>query len=792
MGAGGLSDAPGAPDQRRSPMDLLTEPAYSEFLKPEFKHANYASSVLQNPNVSAVDEIKTLQLAIGQLEVAIREEVTQKQDNLLAHARRLQASDRSLQRVQHSMDALKLTVKRLKDDINDPFQQMQQRGMQLTNLHVAINSLHVVNHRLKLTSKLRQLMGRDQAQGPMDPMDLAKAARIIRDMDVAASEGDLKGVDVIDRDVEFVESSRAAVTHAARALLRSGLESLSQADVSSALQVFFNFGTLRQIVLDVVTSYGEDVDKAVRAAMDVRQLSGLSSASTGALRGLTGPGTAGKVAEALWKALDEAMRRMHDAAIAIWHLQRVISKKRDPLTLIAFSTVMEEESAESLLDIFWTAAAESLARAAQQANSRRGPVRDSLVHEFPRLSSLLQAMFERVSQVSDAPMTPPAAQAQHRTALLLSVASFQDAFLAASLARVQDAVNTLYPASTRALPSFADVQKCISTLHEEIKGASASHALCALVAIAAGKGLALMAARVHLLAASGQELRSVAGAASPAQLRNIALCSQLNEVHRSFILLLPRLPAGVGEMLHEPLEHVQSQAAEAVLPIFRAASEALEGCILQMHDSDWAAAASAPVMRTSAYMQKLAAQLRLLRTDYLSKFSPPPSPNMTTFSALLVQRLASRTLALFVRHAALVRPISKQGALQLAKDMAELEQEMRQHVYPPDLLGEPYDLLRSFRSLLFMETDAIASSNVLNTLPTTTLLFHLFSRLPDAAKSPHQRTNVSARQYSQWMDSHSQTEILNSIGTAIDAAREAQDGTKHRNVFQLMESLRRR
>ena len=33
------------------------------------------------------------------------------------------------------------------------------------------------------------------------------------------------------------------------------------------------------------------------------------------------------------------------------------------------------------------------------------------------------------------------------------------------------------------------------------------------------------------------------GACTSAQLRNITLCSQLNEVHRSLMNLLPRLPA---------------------------------------------------------------------------------------------------------------------------------------------------------------------------------------------------------------------------------------------------------
>lgn len=38
-------------------------------------------------------------------------------------------------------------------------------------------------------------------------------------------------------------------------------------------------------------------------------------------------------------------------------------------------------------------------------------------------------------------------------------------------------------------------------------------------------------------------MRQMGGACTSAQLRNITLCSQLNEVHRSLVSLLPRLPS---------------------------------------------------------------------------------------------------------------------------------------------------------------------------------------------------------------------------------------------------------
>lgn len=76
-------------------------------------------------------------------------------------------------------------------------------------------------------------------------------------------------------------------------------------------------------------------------------------------------------------------------------------------------------------------------------------------------------------------------------------------------------------------------------------------------------------------------------------------------------------------------------------------------------------------------------------------------------------RLASRILRFFVRHVALVRPLSEAGKLRLARDMGELEFAVGQHLMPVQALGEAYRALRALRPLLFAETEAVPSSSFL-------------------------------------------------------------------------------
>ena len=56
---------------------------------------------------------------------------------------------------------------------------------------------------------------------------------------------------------------------------------------------------------------------------------------------------------------------------------------------------------------------------------------------------------------------PPAASPEQQEALLEAAAPFQNAYLAASLHRMSDAVSAAFPGGNRALPTAADLQKCI-------------------------------------------------------------------------------------------------------------------------------------------------------------------------------------------------------------------------------------------------------------------------------------------------------------------------------------------
>ena len=108
----------------------------------------------------------------------------------------------------------------------------------------------------------------------------------------------------------------------------------------------------------------------------------------------------------------------------------------------------------------------------------------------------------------------------------------------------------------------------------------------------------------------------------------------------------------------------------------------------------------------------------------------------------------------------------------MVQDAAELEQMLRQHVTPPDLLRAAHPAFRAFRALLFAPTnDAMPPAGAAAAVPAVTALSHCFSRLPRDVAAPHERPGVSAKQFSQWMDQRGEEEVMQAVGDALRGAR---------------------
>ncbi|MEW5299136.1 MAG: hypothetical protein WDW36_002180 [Sanguina aurantia] len=801
---------------------VLEDQKFVAFNVNGFDVAAFTSQVLAGSHITAQAQSEQLREGVIRLERELCSEVKSRNKELLHNVRRMLDTQSSLQDVVGSVESLQQAVRRIRAEVVGPYEQIKSRSTQLRNLHATIELLRHVIHHLKLTHKLRQQMA-----APAGSLDLAKAAKLLSDIRSVETEVDLSGVQVVAAEREFIAAASKSVRQLAEAALLEGMESLSQAKVGSALQVFFNLDELQLSVTSLMSKYLSDLERSVRAAVDSKQLSaaaaaaagsssaaptqqGHSSGGPGGARGLStpSPGASAAWQEKLWSGLREVSEQVLVATTAVWHLQRVVSRKKDPLTHVCFLDVLVPPDQPLLAPRFWSDVVRVLQEALATASkpSKGGFVRDMLTVGYPRLAALLEAMFERLSTETTMKGVPPAVVPAQLQQLLAATSPFQNAYLAACLSRMSEAVVAAFPGQSRSLPSPADVQKCIAVMHEELKVAGSHPQLAAMIASTTGKALKVLADKAEFMAATGSELRAIGSTVNAAQARNIALCSQLQEVHRSLCSLLPRLPATAAPALATSLDMLHNTAVQVISPLFKAAMELIEERLMHVHSASRAAAvavsggssdqaqgrAGGSVMQTSSYIGEVSAFIALFRSEYLSRFVPPPSPNVPSCVSSLAERMACRILLFWVRHAALLRPLTQDGKLQLAKDLAELQLAVGTHLSPLDRLGSPSHVVKAFRALLFVDTPAILGSPLLQDLPPAIALHHLFSRLPPSVKAPHERSGLSPSQFSLWLDTHSSADALRSVSGAIECAEGAtvrQAGGQGAEVLDVMRVL---
>jgi hypothetical protein len=73
------------------------------------------------------------------------------------------------------------------------------------------------------------------------------------------------------------------------------------------------------------------------------------------------------------RARAQALEALHAAAVAVWHLQRALAKKRDPLSHVAFADALAAAGAPPPLERFWCASPDRVGAAAMTGRWWRPP-----------------------------------------------------------------------------------------------------------------------------------------------------------------------------------------------------------------------------------------------------------------------------------------------------------------------------------------------------------------------------------------------------------------------------------
>ncbi|XP_037098459.1 conserved oligomeric Golgi complex subunit 5 isoform X1 [Syngnathus acus] len=801
----------------------LKDEFYADFLSGDFDVKVYAAQAIHHGVIA--EQLAKLAQGISQLDKELHSQVVARHEDLLAQATGIESLEGVLQMMQTRISALQAAVDRIRTKIVDPYNKIVARITQLSRLQVACDLLRRIIRILHLSKRLQvQLQGGSR--------EITKAAHSLNELDYLSQGVDLSGIEVIENDLVLISRARLEVENQAKRLLDQGTEIQNPTQVGTALQVFYNLGSLRETISSVVGAYQTSIRDSIISALDIKGLTQPSNPRGAPGRAvLPTPGSTAAFRAALWTNLEKLMDQICAACKQVQHLQKVLMKKRDPVTHKCFIDEIIKDGEPDILHTFWTDVTTKLREEFHKATQASSFLKQAFEGEYPKLLRLYNELWRRLQQYSaslhsslinsggmDTTLEPETDSldlfSQRKQdynperALKDSLQPYEAAYLSKSLSRLFDPINLVFPMGGRNPPSNDELESIIKTISSELNVASMDSDLSLAVAKNAAKTVQLFCVKSEQLLCTQSDASQVIGPLSEGQRRNTAVVNSLYRLQQA----VAKIISGLGSCLTAPvealslsLEEVLALMSNAVQPLLQSVSDSIEAIIITLHHEDFSGklpSPDKPDVVCSLYMKELQGFISRVMTDYFRHFE------CTDFIYESTESIAQRAIELFVRHASLLRPLGEGGKMRLAADFAQMEMAVAPLCRRVSDLGKPYRVLRSFRPLLFQTSNLIVKSPAVGDLiPYSTVLHFLFARAPSELKSPYQKILVDVRLspqraewsvtcYSQWMDDHpSERDRLTLIRGTLEAyvlSVRARQGKEFAPIYPIMLQLLQR
>ncbi|XP_078536437.1 conserved oligomeric Golgi complex subunit 5 [Lissotriton helveticus] len=770
-------------------LEMLQDDCYADFLKEDFDVKTYTSQSIHQAVIA--EQLAKLAQGISQLDKELHLQVVARHEDLLAQATGIESLEGVLQMMQTRIGALQSTVDRIRAKIVDPYNKIVSRTAQLARLQAACDLLRRIIRILYLSKRLQgQLQGGSR--------EITKAAQSLNELDYLSQGIDLSGIEVIENDLLFIARARLEVENQAKRLLEQGVETQNPTQVGTALQVFYNLGSLKDTVNNVVDGYCATLEENISSALDIKILTQPLQTRGGPGRAaMPTPGNSAAFRAALWTNMEKLMDQICAACVQVQHLQKVLIKKRDPVTHVCFIDEIAKEGQSDILSGFWNAVTEILSSHFQKATQASTFLKQAFEGEYPKLLRLYNDLWKRLQQYSQnnpgsfaasgsAELLSELQQMEDDTrdifmlkkhdydpekALKDSLQAYEAAYLSKSLSRLFDPINLVFPPGGRNPPSTDELDSIIKTITSELNVAAVDPNLSLAVSKNIAKTIQLYGVKSEQLLSTQGDASQVIGPLTDGQRRNVAVVNSLYRLHQSVLKVVSSqssFPAVAEQTISAALKVIHLLMGSAVQPLLNSVADSVEAIIITMHQEDFSGQLSnsgRPDVPCSLYMKELQGFIARVMSDYFRHFE------CFDFVYDNTEAIAQRAIEVFIRNASLLRPLGEGGKMRLAADFAQMELAVAPLCRRVSDLGKPYRLLRSFRPLLFQTNEHIASSPAIgDIIPYSTILQFLFTRAPPELKSPYQRAEWSFARYSQWLDDHpSEKDRLILIRGALEA-----------------------
>jgi len=597
------------------------------FMSQSFDVQSYTTTVIQSTNIT--NRLAELEQGINVLDIELQTQITKRHGDLLAQATGIESLEGVLTMMQSRIISIQSAVNRIRTKVGEPYKKIQARTSQLERLQSTCDVLRRIIRLQRISKRLKI-----QLQGGIK--DITKSAQSIRELEHLSQGIDLHGIYIFDENQKFFSQAKKEVQIKSVQLLRQALRSQNQTQTGTALQAFYNLETLCEAVENVKEESIEKLKECVEVALNSKNIqASLSNSST--YGKVSGPGKISGFPSAssevyrqnLWNNLEILSDQILTKFLELFHLQKVLMKKRDPVSHSLFAEKLDKSKEENLLQVVWRNLCEFL----RKNLNTTGLTSSLLEEEFPKLLSLFIDLWSKIEPHESLIDTYEAKAKKSfnegisksvadeklkfnsRSLLMLSLDELENVYIRKCYSRLCDPINLLFTSSTRSKsPSTQDIESILKIIRSELSISLVDDNLAISVAKNIGKSVQMYVNQCEQRLETQDDSRQVIAPPTVAQIKNISIINSLCDLQKGLNAVSEQhqLPTKVKSLLQQSVERVLQLKFAITRPIIQSASDSVQAILMTMHDDDFSLNKSDEKVLSSMYIQEL--------RDFINRF----------------------------------------------------------------------------------------------------------------------------------------------------------------------------
>ncbi|XP_054168864.1 conserved oligomeric Golgi complex subunit 5-like [Oppia nitens] len=791
---------------------LISDDLYKQFLDDSFDDSSKTITTGAAHSMSINEQIIKIMAGIDVLNKCVQQLVANKYDDLLVQSCKVDTLQDVLKQMQMKIQLLLTQIQKIRSKLVDPYDTICRQIAVLNRLQVTCDLLRQSIRIIHLLKSLRDCPFDVETEPSLLARQLTKAGQYlcqIEDIVAQDTNGCLHRIDVIKQDLKSIGGLKLRLIDRTDQLMSKSLDDRENGQLAAALQVYYNLNVLDEKVGQLVDQKQNQIRKAIATAMDTSALSQSKSSTPGRVFIPMTIAQSSTLRSTLRQNLDTLIDKIFDMFCQINLVYKLLNDGRDSLTNSSLVDQLTDRNIDGL-NSFWTYATKSLSEQLCKAANESQAVRQALETEFPNYLQSLGNLWQRIGRENR--------EINAERILRSSVQAFESAYLSRSLSLLFDSVNKVFAdakessygnsgsnttttssdsntAYLQTVPSDKDIKLIVRHISGELLASSGDSLLCQSVAKNVSKTINLFVLKSEQLSSTDGNSTQVIGSFTASQRLNSTIVDRLQMFRLKITNLLAttNCPPDYLKLIEQSLTSIDNLMYNTLNPMFDSISDAIEAILLTMHSENYSDDDNSGIndneVKPSQYMKELQTFIARISSDYLSQF---PDCDVTN---KCVERVANRTIELFLRHISLVRPLSRRGRMIIAADFAQLEMALTPLCQPISRLGRQYRVLRSFKPLLIQTPESIAKSCAIGDLIAYPLIiqFLISNYAPNEIKSAHHYMNWSLTRYNKWLDQHTDdmerlTLIKNSLESYIKTIRQS-DGKSFASVYPILIEL---